>query len=127
MEEWVSYNWKRGLESRKGQILSKSDFICAFCKGEGLVGSNKKAKCQVCGGKGTIKVEPPVLVCAYCQGRGMRNPRSYINCIVCHGKGVIPIKEPIEICKACRGRGAVLGSNLPCLTCRGKGSITVSK
>jgi len=124
MEEWVCYDWKRGLDSRKGQILHKSDFICAFCKGEGLTGPNKKAKCQVCGGKGTITVEPPVLVCAYCQGRGMRNPRSYLNCAVCRGKGVVQIKEPIEVCRTCKGRGSTL-SGLSCLACHGKGSVTV--
>lgn len=127
MEEWVSYDWKRGVESRKGQILRKSDFVCAFCRGSGWVGPNKKAKCQVCGGKGTVTVEPPVIVCAYCGGRGMRKSRSFLICTICHGKGVVPIKEPIKICKPCRGRGAAVGSDLPCLACHGKGSVTVEK
>ena len=127
MEEWVSYNWKKGLASRKGQVLNKNSFVCAFCKGEGLVGPTKKARCQVCGGKGTITVTPPVVICAYCQGRGMKEPRSYLICVVCHGKGVVQIKEPIEACKTCKGRGASLGSNLPCLTCHGKGSVEIGK
>jgi len=125
MNEWISYDWKKGLQSRRGQILNKSSFVCAFCKGEGLVGPTKKAKCQVCSGKGTIKVEPPVIVCAYCQGRGMKKPRSYMICTICRGKGVVPIKEPIKACKSCRGKGSALGNDLPCLTCRGKGSVTV--
>ena len=125
MEEWIAYDWKRGLAGRAGQVLHKSSFICAFCRGTGVVGPAKKAKCQVCGGKGTITAEPPVIVCAYCQGRGMKVPRSYILCTVCKGKGIVPIKEPIEKCKRCRGRGKAGSSNLPCLTCHGKGSVTV--
>lgn len=98
---------------------------CAFCQGEGrdpFLLLSPLARCQVCTGRGAVRIREPIKVCAFCGGSGIY-PHSRLTCTVCLGRGVVTVREPARLCVACMGSGQTRGSGLPCLECRGKGVI----
>ena len=102
------------------------EISCAFCKGKGLDPFellSPLAKCQVCGGKGKVFVEEPVIKCAYCNGTGVHPYGVRITCTVCGGKGAVNFTGEGILCSDCKGTGRSFESKLPCLTCKGKGVI----
>jgi len=97
---------------------------CAFCNGKGkdpfgLL--SVLADCQVCIGKGTVRIEEPYEKCPVCHGTGVQYNRR-LTCLACGGRGVLSIEEGLETCPECGGSGkGAMG--LYCLKCKGKGKI----
>lgn len=118
--EWASRRRGETVAERR-EVVQGRIFVCAFCRGTGVLPRSKGIQCPVCRGEGSVEVDPPAIICAYCGGRGEANPRTNITCIVCRGKGVVPVKEPFTDCPHCRGTGVEANNKLPCLACRGKG------
>jgi len=99
---------------------------CAFCKGKGKDPFNllsELATCQVCGGKGEVEVEEPVIKCAFCKGTGVYPHNGRVTCTVCNGKGSIHVKGNTNPCPECKGTGKEIDSGLPCIKCGGKGVV----
>jgi len=66
---------------------------CAFCEGEGIdpfAIPSPLSSCQVCWGKGVVKVKVPMVACPDCRGTGQA-PESKLPCLPCDGKGVIGV------------------------------------
>ena len=72
---WKTFDYKSKKPGKKGEVLNKDIYRCGFCSGRGFAPSNKRTKCPVCLGAGTVKVSSPAVVCAYCNGKG----RSFLN------------------------------------------------
>lgn len=108
-----------------GMLLSETVYDCAFCRGSGQ--RPRGSNCPVCKSRGTVTLQPPVVMCAYCKGRGEDKPRSLITCTACKGNGLLSVKEPLESCGHCKGTGKEPISKLPCGSCRGSGVITVAE
>lgn len=108
-----------------GEILNDDIYECGFCGGSSE--KPRGSRCSVCGGKGTVSVNPPAVICAYCKGSGEEKPRSNITCTACRGKGVIHVQEPVERCSHCQGTGKEPTNKLPCVICRGSGVVTVKE
>ncbi|MCG2675923.1 hypothetical protein L6386_00985 [bacterium] len=107
---------------------------CAFCDGTGKDPwgvLSKPSICQVCGGKGEVRVEGPRVKCNFCGGSGVEPyTTSRLHCLACGGKGVVTKIEPSRECPSCKGTGiapgykkAPLAFALMCQTCRGQGII----
>ena len=122
----------RKVASRKTAVRPIEDTSttvkCAFCNGTGKdpFGSmSHLSKCQVCLGRGTVRVQPPVKECAFCGGTG-RQPHSAarLTCGACGGKGAVTTVEPSMVCPTCEGSGISMAP-LPqyCLTCKGQGVV----
>lgn len=96
---------------------------CAYCKGIGKDPwgvMSVLADCQVCKGKGTVKIAEPFEKCPVCQGTGVQyNTR--LNCLACGGKGVLTVEEG-DVCPVCGGTGRGL-FGLYCLRCKGTGKV----
>lgn len=122
--DWQPFDWKSQRAGRKGEVLKKNVYKCAFCNGAGTT-SKKLTRCPVCLGKGTVRVKAPAVICAFCGGLGRSYLNSALYCLICRGKGVVGIKplEDIEICPTCKGMGREKGRSLPCMDCGGKGVI----
>ena len=110
--------------AKKIKAGKATEIKCAFCKGTGkdpfeLLSS--MSICQVCLGRGKVKVTPPTTKCAFCNGTGVYLDKR-ITCTVCRGKGVVTVPEGAKICPECNrtGQGP---DGLPCLNCRGKGVV----
>lgn len=97
---------------------------CAFCKGTGKDRwglMSVLADCQVCRGKGTVKIAEPFEKCPVCQGTGVQyNTR--LTCLACGGKGVVTVPKEGQICPECKGTGKD-NFGLYCLKCKGTGKI----
>jgi len=120
--EWKTIDYKGKKAGKKGEVLDKHVYGCAFCGGKGFMPSRKNIKCSVCLGSGSVKINPPAVVCAYCNASGKSHLNADLTCNVCGGKGVISVHtKQVTICQTCKGRGRERGSSLPCLKCRGKG------
>ena len=97
---------------------------CAFCKGTGKDPwglMSVLADCQVCKGKGTVKIEEPFEKCPVCQGTGVQYNRR-LTCLACGGKGVLTVAKEGEVCPECRGTGKG-AFGLYCLKCKGTGKL----
>lgn len=110
--------------AKKTKTVKATEIKCAFCKGTGkdpfgLL--SPLAICQVCLGRGKVKVTPPTTKCAFCNGTGIYLDKR-ITCTVCGGKGVVTVPKGAKICPECNktGQGP---DGLPCLNCRGKGVV----
>ena len=122
---WRTMEWSSQSIGQRGEILTKDVYRCGFCRGTGLLSSQKGIKCPVCLGNGKANVQSPAVICAYCSGTGKSHINTDLACIVCSGRGVIGIHTKlVEICPNCKGKGREKGGNLPCLACRGKGVVT---
>lgn len=110
----------------KGEAGQKFMVRCAFCDGKGkdpFEIPSRLSDCQVCLGKGEVKVKAPVIECAFCDGSGVHRDQR-LTCVVCGGKGLVKVTEPLETCSSCGGKGVVPTDYLPCLTCHGTGVVT---
>lgn len=97
---------------------------CAFCRGTGTDPFNllsSRSRCEVCRGKGVVRVPAERVRCAFCGGDGSFKT---FCCPVCRGKGAVPaVAGPTRVCGECGGRACDGSSGLPCLACRGRGRV----
>ncbi len=97
---------------------------CAFCNGKGkdpFGVMSVLADCQVCKGRGTVRIEEPYETCPVCHGKGIQYNKR-LNCMACGGKGVLHLKKGMKTCPECGGSGkGAMG--LYCLKCKGRGKI----
>lgn len=121
----------RKLASRKRALPIEDTSItvkCAFCDGTGkdpFGCMSHLSNCQVCHGRGTVRVQPPVKECAFCGGSGIQPySAARLTCGACGGKGVVTAIEPSMVCPTCGGSGISMAP-LPqyCLTCKGQGVV----
>lgn len=125
---WQTMELDQQSIGRRGEILTRDVYRCGFCKGTGLLSSQKGIKCPVCSGAGQAHVQSPAVICAYCNATGKRYPRTTLTCTVCRGNGVVSVgTSRIETCPACKGIGRERGKTLPCLTCKGTGVVAEKK
>lgn len=112
------------------KILEKMTTVkCAFCDGAGkdpfgLL--SELSNCQVCGGKGEVRIEGPTTECKFCGGTGIQPyTTSRLHCIACRGKGFVTTIEPSKECPNCYGSGIYprRPHPMPCPICRGQGII----
>lgn len=103
---------------------------CAFCKGSGKDPwglPSFLSNCQVCSGRGVVKVQPPVKECAFCGGTGIQPyTTSRLTCMACKGKGWVTAVEPSMECPTCKGSGINPKVEPPltyCYTCKGQGVV----
>jgi len=126
--DWKAYDWQSQKVGQKGEVLTRNDYRCGFCKGKGIISHNKAIRCPGCAVAGTVRIPGFVTICAYCNGDGRAHLNRNIPCSVCKGKGVVSIEsKDIEICPVCKGIGRERGSSLPCLKCKGKGVVAKPK
>ena len=108
-----------------GQAKS-AETTCAFCRGKGTDPfgiPSERSKCQVCGGRGKVRIEKPTIECIFCGGTGIY-PDKRITCTVCMGKGVVKAVKNPETCPDCEGTGQSTSTpGLSCVRCKGKGVI----
>lgn len=100
------------------------EIVCAYCRGKGRDPfgiPSALSDCQVCIGRGKVRLHPPVDRCPTCRGSG-RYIHHRLPCAVCHGKGSVTKLPEGKRCQHCRGKGLDPESELPCSTCYGLGS-----
>ena len=125
---WATIKLSGRKRGQRGEIVTKNENRCNFCKGTGLLSPQKGIKCPVCSGSGRVNVKHPAVICAYCMGTGKRHPRTTLTCTVCRGKGMVSVASSrIETCSACKGIGRERGKTLPCLRCKGTGVVPKKK
>ena len=99
---------------------------CAYCQGAGFDPfgiPSERSKCQVCSGRGKVRVEKPTIECAFCGGTGIY-PDKRITCTACMGKGVVKAVKNPTTCPDCEGTGESESTpGLYCVRCKGKGVI----
>ena len=99
---------------------------CAYCGGGGIDPfgiPSERSKCQVCGGRGKVRIEKPIIECAFCRGTGIY-PDKRITCTACMGKGVVKAVKNPTTCPECEGTGESESTpGLYCVRCKGKGVI----
>ena len=108
---------------------NKVEVICAFCNGTGkdpFELLSKLSDCQVCLGKGKVKISGPTKKCNFCDGKRI-DPytTSRIHCLACGGVGVVTKIEPSKKCPTCNGTGVEPRKPHPvaCPKCKGQGVI----
>ena len=107
---------------------TRTTIKCAYCDGTGKDPwgiPSILSKCQVCSGKGIVKIREPAVKCAACNGTGVHLGKR-LSCLACGGKGLISIKGPMEECPVCEGLG-VDSNGLYCTHCKGKGVVGVKE
>ena len=103
---------------------TRTTFKCAYCEGTGKDPwgiPSILSKCQVCSGRGTVKIQEPAVECSACGGTGAHRGKR-LSCLACGGKGRVSMTGPAEKCPRCDGRG-VDNFGLYCLACKGKGLV----
>ena len=109
----AGYGKRRGTRARRTAVsrpvAERVEVKCGLCQGTGKDRwglMSVLSNCQVCRGKGTVRIEEPYEKCPVCQGAGFeRNKR--VTCLACKGKGVIHIKEEgMQTCPDSPGGGA---------------------
>lgn len=101
---------------------------CAFCNGTGRDPFgilSPLSACQVCGGRGEVRISGPVVKCAFCGGSGVQpHTTDRLHCMACKGKGWITAIEPLVECPDCNGTGLYLGTyRQHCPRCNGQGVV----
>ena len=85
---------RRGF-SPPPEELKWAELTCAFCRGRGkdpFMVPTHLSNCQVCHGRGMVRVVEPYETCSACQGTGVYfDSRNY--CLPCHGKGVVAVRS----------------------------------
>jgi len=112
-------------KTRKEISGNYKTITCAFCKGKGKDPfgiPSKLSNCQVCIGRGTVRVVEPAEVCPYCKGEGIFFNHN-LSCPVCGGKGMVTKIKGEKRCEKCAGDGKEPESDLPCASCYGLGAI----
>jgi len=102
---------------------------CAFCKGTGrdpFGALSPLSACQVCGGKGQVRVKGPVVECVFCGGSGVQpHTTDRLHCMACKGKGWVTAIEAAAECPDCNGTGLYLGTyRQHCPKCNGQGVVS---
>ncbi|MFQ5840857.1 MAG: hypothetical protein ACE5I8_00355 [Thermodesulfobacteriota bacterium] len=109
---------------------TRATIECAYCEGTGKDPwgiPSVLSNCQVCSGRGTVKVQEPAVQCAACGSTGMHGGGSQrLTCLACGGKGRVSMIGPTERCPRCDGLG-VDNYGLYCLGCKGKGVVGLRK
>lgn len=113
------------LERRMADMVSVE---CAFCKGTGrdpFGVLSHLSSCQVCGGKGEVRIKGPVVKCAFCEGNGIQpHTTDRLHCMACKGKGWVTAIKPSGTCPDCNGTGLYLGTyRQHCPKCNGQGIL----
>lgn len=125
---------KRAVAKRRGRRApvpvedTRTTIKCSYCDGTGKDPfgiPSTLSNCQVCLGRGTVKIQEPAVKCAACDGTGVHLGQR-VTCLACGGKGMVSIKEPVETCPACEGMG-IDSSGLYCVRCKGAGVVTVKE
>ncbi|MBA3062318.1 MAG: hypothetical protein FP833_05080 [Atribacteria sp.] len=110
--------------AKKIKVGKATEIKCAFCSGTGKDPFGLLSPlsiCQVCLGRGKVKIIPPTAKCAFCDGTGIY-PDKRLTCTVCGGKGVVTMPKDAKLCTICNGTGQA-PDGLPCLNCHGKGVV----
>jgi len=108
---------------------NKVEVKCAFCNGRGkdpFQLLSKLSNCQVCLGKGKVRIVGPTVKCNFCGGKGI-DPytTSRLHCLACGGVGVVTKITPSVKCPKCGGTGIYPRKPHPvvCAGCKGQGVI----
>ncbi|MBU2462060.1 hypothetical protein KKH65_04200 [bacterium] len=107
----------------------KVEVKCAFCNGTGkdpFQLLSKLSDCQVCSGKGKVKINGPTVKCNFCGGTGVQPyTTSRLHCLACGGVGVVTKIEPSKKCPKCDGTGIYPRRPHPvaCYICKGQGVV----
>ena len=127
---------KRSLKRASPEELENlmADMVsvkCAFCDGIGRDPFgilSHLSTCQVCGGKGEVRIRGPVVKCVFCGGRGIQpHTTDRLHCMACGGKGWVTAIEPSAECPDCNGTGLYLGTyRQHCPRCNGQGIVSES-
>lgn len=102
---------------------------CAFCEGKGKDPwgvLSELSNCQVCLGRGEVRVKGPTTRCRFCEGSGIQPyTTSRLHCQACGGRGVVTAIEPSDACPTCDGGGVYPERPQPlaCPRCKGQGVI----
>jgi len=102
---------------------------CAFCNGKGkdpFQLLSKLSHCQVCWGKGKVKISGPTKKCNFCNGTGVQSyTTSRLHCSACGGIGVVTKIDPSKKCSKCEGTGIYPRRPypVPCPGCKGQGVV----
>lgn len=108
---------------------NKVEVKCAFCNGTGkdpFQLLSKLSDCQVCLGKGKVKITSPTMKCNFCNGTGVQPyTTSRIHCLACGGVGVVTKIGPSQKCPTCGGTGIYPRRPHPvaCHICKGQGMV----
>lgn len=125
-KEKVEERIKKKIEvEREVFETSKTEVKCALCKGTGKDRwglMSVLSKCQVCRGKGTVRIAEPYIECPVCSGTGVQYNKR-LHCMACKGKGVVPVQKDMILCPECQGSGRD-AMNLYCLKCKGTGKVS---
>lgn len=112
---------------------NKVEVKCGFCNGTGkdpFQLLSKLSTCQVCGGKGKVRVIGPTMKCNFCNGTGVQPyTTSRLHCLACGGVGLVTkIKNPKK-CPKCGGTGIYPRRPNPvaCHICKGQGMIAKNR
>jgi len=106
---------------------NKVEVKCAFCNGTGkdpFQLLSKLSNCQVCSGKGKVKIASPTVKCNFCNG-GVQPYTNRVHCLACGGVGVVTKIEPSQKCSKCNGTGIYPRRPHPvaCHICKGQGIV----
>ena len=105
----------------------KVEVKCGYCQGKGRDPwqlMSPLSNCQVCNGRGTVKIEEPYITCLACGGSGNEKNKK-LTCLACKGKGVLHVEKGLKTCPDCGGSGMTgsVGLRKYCLTCKGTGKV----
>ena len=108
--EHTAVTRRRRARTQSKKPMAPSVKICrAFCKGTGkdpFAVMSYLSTCQVCGGRGEVRVRPPVVACKFCKGSGVEPySSSRLTCSACKGKGMVTAIENGVPCPTCGGSG----------------------
>ena len=108
---------------------NKVEVKCAFCNGTGkdpFQLLSKLSNCQVCSGKGKVKIAGPTVKCNFCNGTGVQPyTTNRVHCLACGGIGVVTKIESSQKCSKCNGTGIYPRKPHPvaCPACKGQGIV----
>jgi DnaJ-class molecular chaperone len=113
-----------GKRQDRTQNIRNKRFVnvapCVYCSGTGVDPKDgNKIICAVCGGKGEVKVTPPVVTCRKCSGTGKEG--GDLTCLACRGIGVVTVRKEAATCSKCRGTGE--DGVFYCTPCKGQGIV----
>ncbi|MDI6815060.1 MAG: hypothetical protein QMC90_03145 [Dehalococcoidales bacterium] len=121
---------RKGVRAEALPEVKMTAIKCAFCDGMGkdpFGALSHLSQCQVCSGRGVVKVAEPIKECLFCGGTGMQPHTPHrLTCASCGGKGWVTTIEPEMAmgCPTCGGSGFTMAPfPVHCLTCKGQGIV----